>query len=312
MTKVEDSPRNRTGNGIASDWVSALDGTGSERAAWRRPQSLALCFSGAFMYRRAGLYVNSGDFVRVLGQAGVAERAARTTVARMVERGLLVRERAGRRTYVGVTRPGRSILQEGDVRIRRGPVVSRDGIIGSRWGGRWTLIGFSLPEARRADRHLLRSRLLWAGFGCLQDGLWIAAEEPNLAELTRGLDLDGHLHMFRSELVEPADPAAMIAQVWDLGAIAERYEQFVRRWEGAETSADGPDVLPRHLAMLSDWLDAVRGDPHVPLEYLPADWPGVRAQQVFSRVRVAFAPRARRLAEEELDWQPFGEEPTAS
>ncbi len=74
------------GMGLASDWVSALDGVGAERPAWRRPQSLALCFAGAFMYRRPGWFVNSGDLVRVLGQAGVAERAARTTVARMVER----------------------------------------------------------------------------------------------------------------------------------------------------------------------------------------------------------------------------------
>ena len=298
------------GMGLASDWVSALDGVGAERPAWRRPQSLALCFAGAFMYRRPGWFVNSGDLVRVLGQAGVAERAARTTVARMVERGLLVRERAGRRTYVGLTAHGRSILREGDGRIQRGPIVSRDGIIGRRWDGRWTLLGFSLPEARRAERHLLRSRLVWEGFGCLQDGLWIAAEEADLDELTRGLDLDGHLRVFRSQLVEPADPARMIAQVWDLASVAERYEQFVQRWEGAERSTEGREVLPRHLAMLSDWLDAVRGDPHVPLEYLPGDWPGVRAQQVFSRVRAAFAPRARTLAEEQLDWQPFEEKAT--
>lgn len=297
----------RAAAGGGGDGVSALDGEGAERAAWRRPQSLALCFAGAFMYRRRGWYVNSGDLVRVLGEAGVAERAARTTVARMVERGLLARERAGRRTYVGLTPGGRAILHEGDVRIRRGPVVSRDGIIGSRWEGHWTLLGFSLPEARRAERHLLRSRLIWEGFGCLQDGLWIAAEEPDLAELTRGLNLEGHLHVFRSQLVEPVDQAKMIAQVWDLESVAERYDQFVRRWEGAETSVEGRDVLARHLSLLSDWLDAVRGDPHVPLEYLPADWPGVRAQQVFSRVRVAFAPRARTLAEEGLDWQPFGE-----
>ena len=281
------------------------DESGDERATWRRPQALVLCFSGAFMLHRPDEYVNSGDLVGVLGQAGVNERAARTTVARMVERGLFARERKGRRTYLGVTAYGRSILREGGSRIQKGTVVSRDGIIGSRWSGRWTLLGFSLPEARRADRHLLRSRLTWAGFGCLQDGLWIAAAEPDLDELTRGLDLNGHLRVFRSELVGPSNPGEMIAQAWDLEAIAARYEAFVRRWSGEETSATDADVLPKHLAMLSDWLDAVRGDPRVPLEYLPPEWPGLKAQQVFSRVRVVFAPRARRVAEQQLEWEKF-------
>jgi hypothetical protein len=46
------------------------------------------------------------------------------------------------------------------------------------WDGRWTLLSFTLPEFWQRQRHELRTRLLWAGFGPLQGGLWIAPRRP--------------------------------------------------------------------------------------------------------------------------------------
>ena len=46
------------------------------------------------------------------------------------------------------------------------------------------------------QRHELRSRLLWAGFGPLQGGLWVGSSHADVAAVTAGLDLDGHLRVF--------------------------------------------------------------------------------------------------------------------
>jgi phenylacetic acid degradation operon negative regulatory protein len=48
------------------------------------------------------------------------------------------------------------------------------GAVNRHWDGRWTLLSFTLPESWQRQRHELRIRLLWAGFGPLQGGLWIA------------------------------------------------------------------------------------------------------------------------------------------
>lgn len=275
--------------------------------AWRRPQSLVLSFCGAYMLERPGEFVNSGDLVALLGRAGIHDRAARSTVNRMVDRALLVRQRAGRRTYLGLAPYGRSVLQNGHARIRHGILVSQDGAIGRRWDGLWTLLGFSVPETRRTDRHLLRSRLLWEGFGRLQDGLWIAAHAVDLNELTRGLDLGGHVRTFRATLAQPPDHAEMVREAWNLPVIAAGYEEFIRRWEHGDTIPEGADILARHLTMVTDWLAVIGLDPRLPLEFLPADWPAVRAQQLFSRVRAAVAPMARNIAVTKMDWRKFGE-----
>lgn len=133
---------------------------------WVRPQALLLTFCGAHM--PAGQAVYSGSLVKLLQRVGVGEHATRSTLARMCRRGLLVRHRVGKRVYFEVSARAATMLAEAAER------VWREGAVNRGWDGNWTLLGFSLPESRRADRHLLRSRLTWAGFGLLQHGLWIS------------------------------------------------------------------------------------------------------------------------------------------
>jgi hypothetical protein len=45
------------------------------------------------------------------------------------------------------------------------------------WDRRWTVAAFSVPEARRALRHVLRTRLLWLGFASLYDGMWVSPHD---------------------------------------------------------------------------------------------------------------------------------------
>lgn len=269
-----------------------------------------VAFCGAYMAERPGEFVNSGDLVALLGRAGVNERAARSTVNRMVDRALLARQRVGRRTYVGLAAHGRKVLRSGQARIRQGILVSQDGAIGRQWDGLWTLLGFSVPETQRTDRHLLRTRLSWEGFGRLQDGLWIAAHEVDVHELTSGLDLDGHVRTFRATLTQPSSQEEMVRETWNLQAIAAGYETFNTRWAEGGTAQAGGDILTKHLTMVNDWLAAISLDPRLPLEFLPADWPALRAQQLFSRLRAAGAPQARDIALSKMDWRTLSEHAT--
>ena len=66
------------------------------------------------------------------------------------------RRRQGRKTYFGLTPHAVQVLTDGRDRIWRTGAVNRD------WDGRWTMVGFSLPEAWSRERHDLRSRLMKA------------------------------------------------------------------------------------------------------------------------------------------------------
>src|SRR5438270_500571 len=115
-----------------------------------RPQILVLMFCGSHL-AAPGLAVSTGGLIDVLGRLGVGEHAARSTINRMLSGGNLQRRRVGRQVYLTPTPQARRMLEEGAVRAWRSPV-------NRTWDGHWTLLGFSLPESRRADRHLLRSR----------------------------------------------------------------------------------------------------------------------------------------------------------
>lgn len=251
----------------------------------QRPQALLLNFLASHVFGRS-VAIYSGSLIDVLARVGVGERAARSTISRMTRRGLLERYRSGRRVYLGLTEHTVAVLKEGADRVRH--AVNRD------WDGHWTVLGFSLPETRRADRHLLRSRLSWAGFGPLQNGLWITPRQVEVDALLDGLDVTEHVKAFRATTLHPTDIPRMILETWELDELASGYRTFLEHWDIPEPLAGGEDVLPRQIRMHTEWTLLLRHDPGLPVEYLPADWPALRAEHVFLRMRSAFRPQAER------------------
>ncbi|HYH31966.1 MAG TPA: PaaX family transcriptional regulator C-terminal domain-containing protein [Pseudonocardia sp.] len=253
-----------------------------------RPQTHVLMFAGVHL-GRAGAAIPTAGLIDVLARVGVGEHAARGTVARMTARGVLQRHRRGRQVLLSPTPSARIALEEGGVRAWQSPV-------NRTWDGQWSLLGFSLPESRRADRHLLRSRLQWAGFGMLQSGLWVAPRIVDVERLLEELDVLGHVKVFRAQVDAPTRVAELIEDAWDVPAIARGYEEFLARWDRRDPLPDAPDDLARQLWLHGEWSLLARRDPGLPVEYLPADWAAVRAEHVALRLRARYEPGARALA----------------
>lgn len=251
-----------------------------------------------------GLAVSSGSVIDVLGRVGVGEEAVRATLARMVNRGLLERHRRGRKMYFGLAARAVSVLRDGRDRVWRLGAVNRG------WDGTWTVVGFSLPEAWTSERHDLRSRLVWAGFGPVQSGMWIAAGRVDVAALVEGLDLDGHLRVFHGVAAAPTETAALVGRAFDLPEIAARYQGFRSRWGGGDGALPGDgDPLARQLLLHTEWLSLVRQDPHLPAEHLPEGWPAAACEELFHELAGRFDRPAALLATELLDCVPTGAAP---
>lgn len=268
-----------------------------------RPQSLMLTFLGNYVLGR-DVCVYSGSVIDVFARTGVGEHAARSTLARMVNRGLLRRQREGRKMYFGLTGRSAAILRDGEARVWKTGPVNRD------WDGTWTLLGFSLPESWQRQRHDLRSQLTWAGFGPLWGGLWIAPGRAEVAEIVAGLGLGAHVKVFRSTAEPGTDIGQMISETWDLDTLAARYRDFTTRWSpfaedppGSDSNA-GSDPLRVKLLLLTEWLQLVRADPRLPVQHLPADWPAPGAEALFRAADSLVDEPARRMAELLLDTVP--------
>jgi phenylacetic acid degradation operon negative regulatory protein len=187
------------------------------------------------------------------------------------------------------------VLHDGDVRIWRTEAV-HDG-----WDGTWTLLSFSLPDSWQRQRHELRSRLLWAGFGPLQGGLWIAPSPVDFAVLGAGLEAAAHVKVFAARALPPTDVDALVRDAWDLDAIAGRYRGFLDRWSDPRRRPGFPDALATQLVLQTDWLQVIRRDPRLPVQHLPEDWPAGRAEQLFRRLARRYEEPARRQAAGTLD-----------
>jgi len=260
-----------------------------------RPQLLMLMLLGDYVLDR-DLCVNSASLIEVLGRLGVSEHATRSTLTRMVNRGLLRRQRLGRTMYFGLTPRAVELLHDGQRRIWE------TGAVNDRWDGTWTLLCFSLPESWQRQRHGLRSELAWAGFGPLQGGLWLAPGHVGVEQIVSGLGLEAHVRVFRARADELTDVRQMIEDAYDLDGVAARYEEFLHRWE-PHVAPEGDPIAAR-LTIVAEWLLAIRRDPRLPVQHLPADWPAVRAQTLFRQLASALDGRARVVTDPLLDTRP--------
>jgi phenylacetic acid degradation operon negative regulatory protein len=262
-----------------------------------RPESLLLTFFGVHVLGRP-VMVASGGVLDVMARVEVSPHATRSALARMVKKGLLVSHRRGRPVYFGLTPRSEEVLADGGVRIWRSGAVNR------HWDGRWTLLSFKLPESWQRQRHELRTRLLWAGFGPLQGGLWIAPSVPDLDRILSGLEAAEHVRAFVAQPHAAVDVVGMLGDVWDIPGLARRYERFIERWDGGVSDRTHTEPLGRLLALQEEWRLALRQEPHLPVELLPQPWPAERAQDLFHRLHAEIEVQARAEVARVLDTIP--------
>lgn len=280
-----------------------------------RPQAVLLIVFGDYLVE-PGTMVAASSIVAVLDAVGVGEAAARATLSRMVRRGLLHRVVHGRRALFGLTDHGRRTTLGGRSRVREGQLVAE------HWDGSWTVVGFSMPEAWQRERHDLRARLLWAGFGMIQSGLWVCPRRVDVVAALDGLGLDEHVRVFDAVPAAPTEAARLVADAYDLPELARRYTAFVDRWArfapvgsqgdptnlidpahptGVDRGAGRVDAFSRRLVLAVDWLQMVRADPRLPLAFLPPQWPAVDAEALYRSLDDALQTAAQRQAGERLD-----------
>ena len=238
-------------------------------------RSMLLTVLGEYVLPASG-GVWQETLISALSTLDYKTQAARQALARSVGGGWLRTERHGRRARVYLTDDTREMLSSGAARIY-GFGEPR------RWDGRWLLVVVRVPEQRRDVRHLIRSQLAWAGFGSLGNGLWITPHVDREAEVTRIVrDLSvAELLSFRARFGDIGDPAKVVADAWDLEAVAERYREFVTRFGRLRPKT--PEAAFRaQTELVHTWRKFPFLDPDLPQEMLPARWPRTRAHHVFA------------------------------
>ena len=263
----------------------------SRRHAAGAPSARGLLFTllGEFVLTTDGTAWTSA-VLAAFRRLGVEEKATRQALMRTAAAGWLEPEKLGRRTRWRLTASAWRMLTDGAERIYSFTGPADD------WDGRWLLVYARVPESDRRARHVVRSRLSWAGFGSLGAGLWISPHPDRgteAVEVLRAAGLEEDAHVFEATRSGLGDDRAMVAAAWDLAAVEDQYEQFIEEFRDP---APG-DVLARQVELVHAWRRFPAVDPALPRELLPARWSGLEAARLFAGRHQRWSGDAR------LEWK---------
>jgi len=243
--------------------------------------------------RDVGGWLAIADLIDLLARLDVDAQAIRSAASRLKRQHLLVSQKIGGVAGYALSDAAAAILEDGDRRIFRKLDADVD--------PSWLIVTFSVPEAKRQQRYLIRSRLTQLGFGQGPASVLLAPAVilPETERLLGREGLLGNVALWKGEYHGFDDFEAVVASAWDLPAIAQSYEAYLREMEPVAERWSNGDLTDEqgfvdYMANLAAWRRLPYLDPGLPCSVTPDDWPGERARALFLDVDQMLRPRAMR------------------
>ncbi|OQA51965.1 MAG: hypothetical protein BWY43_00721 [candidate division WS2 bacterium ADurb.Bin280] len=152
------------------------------------------------------------------------------------------------------------------------------------WDGKWRIVYFSTPESQRSKRDKFRRELEIMGFRPIIKGLWFSPlpliEAAQIAQ--KKCQMTDMAVMIETSIVQGISDE-MIEKAWDFDKSRKLFNEFInlsqRLLENKETQKTQVKQLIFHFALI------LAGEPRLPIELLPKDWPKYRAVLMYKRLK---------------------------
>lgn len=265
-----------------------------------RHQHLIVTVYGLYARHQDGTFAIA-DLVQLLGDLGVESAGVRSSVSRLKKRGVLVSVKRGSSAAYKLSPELEDVFSAGDERIFAPRRADKDDA--------WLLASFSVPETQRHLRHKLRSILTRIGCGQVSPGLWIAPGNlaPDVQHQLQRAGLMDYVELFRATHLTGGHLEEKVGQWWDLPSLEALYTDFIgrhqpvlRRWENSDDEAGQAELLKQafvdYVPMVTQWRRLPYMDPGLPEEYLPENWHGLAAQELFTKLHGLLGPKAHEYA----------------
>ena len=169
------------------------------------------------------------------------------------------------------------------------------------WDGSWTFVTFSMPKEAKTQRNALRVDLRGgAASPRCTTVLWVSPRPLPQQELTYLAPVAfGAVTVLRAQHIPlQTDCDLSPIHAWDLEAIAELYEAFVRQWAPllpkiADGRATGAEAVLARTEVMDTYRRFPMIDPELPTKLMPPGWPRGRAREVFAAVYDGLAQPAQ-------------------
>lgn len=239
----------------------------------------------------------ASELYPVAEACGQSAEQVRSCLRRLVAEGLLTRHGEGRDAVFRATEEGLRALTSFPKRAR---LAYAQDAAGRGWDRRWRLVGFAIPESKRAARDAFRDHLLELGGAPIHNGLYVSPHrwEPDVLDAATRLGVAEHVTVASTDDLEVGgirDPRALAARLWPIEELAARYQAFIDIYEGIPEALERmrrqrrrlreADFLPGALVIGIRFQECFNADPLLPPELLPRPWPGRRARDLLARSR---------------------------
>jgi len=238
---------------------------------------------GAYVVQRNG-EVHVASLLKLVVPLGFSANAIRLGLSRMSKHGVFRIRRAGRRSYYSLSEKGMKLMEQG--RVRAFEVEHK------QWDGKWRLVVYNIPERLRVQRDKLRFKLLSLGFAKLSNSLWIAPHDfrTEIDQHMKDREMTGYVETFLAEYTGCRPPREFAAIVWNITDLAKKYEVFVNKHTAMYAACkrvlqtgkelDMAECFALRFCMTAEYVALKLEDPVLPLELLPKNWVGARAQRL--------------------------------
>ncbi|MFC3376811.1 phenylacetic acid degradation operon negative regulatory protein PaaX [Rugamonas sp. CCM 8940] len=267
-----------------------------------RSKSLVVTIFGDAIVPHGGM-VWLGSLINLLEPFGVNDRLLRTSVFRLAQEGWLGAQRDGRRSSYSITPAAMARFSRAYQRIYA--PLSR------HWDGSWTLVLSGAGNISAAERAALRKELLWEGYSLAAPGVFShpAADAQVLQQLLTRTGVKDKLFVCQAGALPEAGGRPLrelVEDGWDLSGVVRGYEGFMAQFEPLlallkEAAAlallkEAAALAPQQAFIIRSLLiHAYRRvqlhDPQLPVELLPAPWPGAQAYELARAIyQLSYAP----------------------
>jgi phenylacetic acid degradation operon negative regulatory protein len=241
--------------------------------------------------------VLASELYTVAAACGQTPEQVRSCLRRLVADGLFVRAGGGRDATYAATAEGMAALGS---TIERHRLAYAQDAAGKAWDGRWHLVGFAIPEAKRPARDAFRDRVVALGGAAVHNGLYVSPHrwEKDVRDEAERLGVADSVTVASTDDLEIGgmhDPRDLAHRLWPLDELADGYRAFVEEFGRMPDALEAmrrrkerlPDsaFLPAALAMGVAFERCFRRDPLLPPELLPRPWPGRAARELLVRSR---------------------------
>lgn len=254
----------------------------SSRGGWRVSDEPPLTGRSVIASTLLGMRpprLRTSSLVASCGLFGISEGTARVAISRMTAAGELTADDGGYRLAGALL--SRQLRQQ----------LSRAGTTRVWRPGRdpWRSAVVIAEGRSAADRAALRRAAAALRLGPLREGSWLRPDNlaagtlPDAEAAVAGQCLTGRLH-------PDGDEATLAARLWHLEAWAGRTRRLVAAVGDRQPRLAAGDLnaLPEAFVLSAAILRHLQADPLLPVDLLPAEWPGAELRDADAGYAAAF------------------------